>query len=197
MVPSMDFSTPRTHGSWMCCFSVSPKNLFHLTRDLINDIDSKGVGLGRVIKLPPAVQFHPSIKNDLMENVCRVKSRSIAGVSLFGGLIEIDDAHRMPSQYKSPSVCKRWVTYRIKSCQDTITVNHSSLGEKDCSFSLIWVLLNNLEENAISFSQLISFNGVLIFSWSMNFVLDVSPKNCPWGKSTFEANGPKLIFVWV
>lgn len=141
------FSTLRTSGSWMCCFSVSPQNQFHLIGNLITDIDSYTVRLDHVIKLPPAAQFHPDI-----QNVCRVKSRSITAVCLIRELIEIDDAQRTPSQYKSPSVCQRRVTYRIKSCLDPITVNHSSLWEKDDSFSLIWVLLNNPEENDFSFS---------------------------------------------
>ncbi len=36
--------------------------------------------------------------------------------------------------------------------------------------------------------------GVLILSWSMDFVLDVSPKFVLGGGGTFEANEPKLTF---
>ncbi len=194
MVPSMDFSTLRTHGSRMCCFSVSPQNQFHLIGNLIIDLIHKESDWIMSSSCRQQHSFIPIQRMISWKNVCHVKSRSIAGVCLIWELIEIDDAHCTQSQYKSASVCQRRATYRIKSCRDAITVNHLSLGEKVDSFSLIWVLLNNPEENVISISQLISFNGVLILSWSMDFVLDVSPKICPWGKSTFEANGPKLTF---
>ncbi len=110
------------------------------------------------------------------KNVCREKSHLIAGVCLIWELIEIDDAHHTRSQYKSASVCQCWATYRIKSCRDAIPVNRSNLGEKDDSFSLIWVLLNNPEEMLFLFRSSLVLMGVLILSWRMDFVLDVSPE---------------------
>lgn len=68
--------------------------------------------------------FIPVWRMNSWKNMCRVKSRSIAGVWLIWELIETDDAHRTrrlnTNHHQSVSV-------RIKSCRDPITVNRSEV----------------------------------------------------------------------